>query len=401
MNVRTAILTSVSHLPSMGYLPLEPAIYPTSEDSDGDSDENTDDVDDELAVTKALIMKIKSSLAEVNVPLWKNLAGSPMSKHLIATPLGTSEIAGLNHRLVELYNLGRDSPDLVVGGSAQRSRELTEFRVTPELITELEQFWSKSFVPTIVKVLPYQINIYPPGAEYPAQRDSPVPGVLGTILVGLGSNTPLSRHLLVNGSSWVPNNGDLCAFYSDVWNEVHTSDGFRATIAFKVYAVDPSSPGLSRNESAKIQELLRALPRPCGFLLSHDYSQDPSNLRCSDAVLVANLPAGYQFMPMAVSIDKEYEYDEQSSVGTKVTPLTSQVIAHFSKASRPIDFTPGIIEALYGNLPRDPIPFYTITEGYLWDRQEQDPVHEGDYRRGVPGFLNTVSVNMAVLLPPN
>ena len=394
IDVHRAIKRS-SRLPSIGYLPLESA------DSDDDSSVCSEGSDTDELDMRDVMRDINTCLDEAAVPLVVEHFNSPMSKYPITTPLGISTIAELDGRLEELYGLGTASPfgrgvDTVVDETVRRAREVTNFGVIPEMITELEAFWAKSFFPSQVKVIPYKINIYPADGKFDPHRDTPITGLVGTILVGLGIKGPRSPHLLVGGHEWSCVNGDICAFYSDVIHEVRVSNCYRGTIAFKVYAttqdVMPKSPNI------QLQNLLSKLPHPCGFLLSHRYSCDATQLKGRDEVLVSNLGPDYMLVPVVVSIFKGDQYDDEpATVETTITPLTPEVITFLANTPRASDINnPGVIDKLYQFLPRQAIPFYSITEGFKWKHHKSEGEYTGN--ESLPAFASSVYLNMAVLI---
>jgi hypothetical protein len=80
------------------------------------------------------------------------------------------------------------SQETLIDPSVRHARELiapSNLSVNPFLLNHLAQLWSKYMLPRRVRVETYKLNIYGPGGHFAPHRDTPAPGLVGTILIGL------------------------------------------------------------------------------------------------------------------------------------------------------------------------------------------------------------------------
>lgn len=112
-----------------------------------------------------------------------------------------------------------------------------EIKVNALTTDVLAYLWGKWMEPAHVRVELYKLNVYGPGGKFAAHRDTPETGLVGTILLGLGDTTDAGLRVDGRHTLWDAMGGSFLFFYPDVIHEVlPVTEGYRATLAFKVYA---------------------------------------------------------------------------------------------------------------------------------------------------------------------
>ena len=153
-----------------------------------------------------------------------------------------------------LYARGEPSPfgDLAsqttkIDLSVRQGRELRHgehWTIGPAFVKYLERGWNQSMLPSRVKIVPHKLNMYREGGGFAWHSDTPEPGLIGTVLVGLvetGSEPAFQIKHGTESKHWrcadrhspIPN---IMFFYADCPHMVQVDSGIRATLTFKVFA---------------------------------------------------------------------------------------------------------------------------------------------------------------------
>jgi hypothetical protein len=129
-----------------------------------------------------------------------------------------------------------------------------EISVSGVVTDTLAVLWGRMLQPADVRVELYKLNIYGPGGHFSAHRDTSQTDLVGTILIGLGDTTDVGAGLRLEGRThlWKALPGGSIFFYPDVTHAVcKVTEGFRATLAFKVFAVRSSATLAARDAVLK------------------------------------------------------------------------------------------------------------------------------------------------------
>ncbi|KAJ7634793.1 hypothetical protein FB45DRAFT_909873 [Roridomyces roridus] len=185
-----------------------------------------------------------------------------------------------------------------VVGSTAREIPATEFSVSSNLITKVEELWSESFHQKHVRAEPYKIHLYGPGAPLHKADNGPETDFVGRFFVGLGEriydgrySIPLLKVKKVGG--WDKNHaypGWWVAFYADVdYSIPEIKRGYAAVIEFKIFQQHLEVPEESADVvlRGKLENVLMKLPVPYGILLHHHYPGGTEDLFGLDALMYA------------------------------------------------------------------------------------------------------------------
>ncbi|TFK95901.1 hypothetical protein BDV98DRAFT_608631 [Pterulicium gracile] len=168
------------------------------------------------------------------------------------------------------------------------------FDVDPKIIIAVSDLWSKTLLPSRVRVEPYKIHVYGEGGHFQSHRDTPEAGLVGTFLLGVGDTTYSKGYYYdEEGIRRGAHVGDWVAFYSDVPHAVSTLErGQRAVIAFKIFTLEDSENDTVIQFPTLVTDtrtVLDSIPIPFGLILDHQYPMGTtaSDLTGSDSVLFA------------------------------------------------------------------------------------------------------------------
>lgn len=215
------------------------------------------------------------------------------------------------------------------------AKEFVHFTLDPAFVRTLQ-----AQVDTYVagaSVLPYKLNIYGPGGHFAKHKDTPEQGLIGTLLVGLHqSEDSKYKHLKVCEASWTAHAEHALFFYPDQVHEVVKTQGYRMTLACKVFVsalqprslVAPLTPAMTRLAIA-LDEAKKtgSLQEPFGFLMNHEYSiTELSAWKGNDAHILGTLEhLGYRFVMQPVIVHHTYIGDVEGGDGaiheTAVHPI--------------------------------------------------------------------------------
>ncbi|KAJ7159432.1 hypothetical protein C8R46DRAFT_1224024 [Mycena filopes] len=260
--------------------------------------------------------------------------------------------ADIGERLRRWYEAGAVSgygdikaQETKVDPTVRNAREIpaSEFRVSPDLITTVQDTWAHGFFPTQVRAEPYKIHLYGPGGKFKPHMDTPETDLVGTFLVGLGDTSKNKEggenagalEVKCGESTWYTANvGEWVAFYPDVGHAIHEiASGYRAVIAFKIFRQHQATPEVPADGMLHdIKGVLAKLKQPYGILLHHRYSIGTSELNGFDAALYAaagDTGADVKLLPVLIRwtayIDSSYE--RETKCGAEVFPMTETHIA--------------------------------------------------------------------------
>jgi len=243
--------------------------------------------------------------------------------------------------------------ETAVDETVRSAREIpaTEFSVGRKMLREIEDIWSRFFIPPKVRAEPYKIHLYGPGGHFRSHLDTPEKGLVGTFLIGLADTTTPRNRFKIGTDTYSAGLHKYVAFYPDVAHEVlKIDDGYRGVIAFKLFRADSSqlddSVDRYSETVAHLDVVLKKLKPPFGIHLSHQYEKSMTDPSGFDKILVEaarRLPGTVvRIIPVLRSQgadvnEEEYEYNEAYA---NVYPLTD---AH-------LDFLLGDKEALNRDL---------------------------------------------------
>ena len=162
----------------------------------------------------------------------------------------------------------------VVDATVRSAREAPsdQFTVDEETRRMVERLWAEHFWPSAVRAEPYKLNVYGPGDHFAAHKDTPASGLVGTLLLGLGDGSN-GRFVFPNDEAqdwWSSRLHGWCAFFPSVVHRVtRISEGFRATLAFKLYSTETTPLQATSAQLADITRSLSTIAKPFGLLLQH------------------------------------------------------------------------------------------------------------------------------------
>jgi hypothetical protein len=326
--------------------------------------------------------------------------------------------------------------------SVRSAREIPAdaFSVPPNLLSELESIWANAFYPSRVRAEPYKVHLYGPSGFFEPHRDTPQTGLVGTMLVGLG-DTKSSAALYVGKQtgywrdSFAATRGSWVAFYPDVAHKVvAVKDGFRAVVAFKMFAVSDDTLSLKRKRGedhpspafqaptpvfstiqTKVANALSKIPAPFGLLLAHKYcigTQQPSGFDAALLEAAKTLPARDSYLlPVVVEmsgLSADWFRAKDRRTSSKVYPLTSAHVSAIIAGTREhIDQSGPKDEAYLSRRPRydrasvelvgtdaewiaardvQDIPFYSLdhtTDTLRWKHERHEEDYTGNESSGI------------------
>jgi hypothetical protein len=300
--------------------------------------------------------------------------------------------------------------------------------VSDKFCVSLTENWP--LLPRNVQVVPYKLNVYAPGDHFAPHRDTPTKNLVGTILVSLGAeyDEPGTQKSLwedVKGGLFVHEStkivhwddrytGSTIAFHPDLPHEVAPGKGYRANLAFKVFAIDnlpEVSIGSVESRAAQAQiikykphfEKLCASGQPFGLVLAHNYSLESSWVD-SDAIHVAALYQVQELkifpVPILEKVKYEILYGEPVvDFSSMVYPLTEAHLNHIvNKTEYPVMADPQLQDLFENTM----IPFYQLAkkQGYNWSHDRND-FAEYTGNESQPGDVNSIYLSWALIVIPN
>ena len=320
--------------------------------------------------------------------------------------------------------------------TVRKSREITNFSVSPEIDKEVEAYWEKHFL-IPCQAQPYKINLYRAGDFFKEHKDTPDKELVGTVLIGLGCRfvkdwdfkSFVVKDVLHDESiSWKADKMNVCAFYSDCPHEVQViPDGdqnIRATLSYKIYAAPEAiqKGWISRNPDDKLNLAIDVIYKKLyslvstdidvskangkfGVILSYDYSLHTEALKGADKIFIKAVQrfpkVDYQVIPVLISDSGEWECNdeeapERPTYTSRVYPLTEECIQNALNVPASTQSPPF---SEYRKLPfydlADPKSKRTI--GFLWKSKEVDAVRwTGNESR--PGEIDSLYVQRAVIV---
>lgn len=300
--------------------------------------------------------------------------------------------------------------ETIVDESVRNAREIpaSEFSVSENLLREIENIWSKSFIPSQVRAEPYKIHLYGPGGHFRSHKDTPEKGLVGTFLVGLGDTTQPEARFKIGENTYSAYAAQYVAFYPDVPHEVLKIDeGYRAVIAFKLFRAEQQTENLPDRYSEVISRLdaaLNKLERPFGIYLTHQYEKsmiDPSGFDKLLVEAVRKLPdMSVHIIPVLMisnaSIDEQEA--ECNYAWTSVYPITDSHLNYLlgDKDALTNDSTITWMKGV------DKIPFVQIKGAHLteWSYERNEgPGYTGNESRAHDE--HAVYLSYAVIALPN
>lgn len=322
-------------------------------------------------------------------------------------------------------------------------------------VSYLEQYWYSTMLPADVEVVPYKINMYQEGGGFAWHSDTPEPGLIGTILVGLietrsdkcfkikhdgnqmSWNATGSMYSYSGMSGCLPN---VLCFYADCPHHVQVKKGVRATIAFKVFAkreeedeeetgdtgeeTAESGPeeepvGLTLAKSIAWTQMTNLLSctvwkrSAFGLILSHSYSMHASTLKGNDVQLLNIVLSMSEFqkgllnvslVPVCVVTRFEGgwgECEDPESISITVYTMTDADLDHGTSCIEKMQ-ADNAEENLYGRvntLKLNHVPFLTASSAggkQIMQRYEQFCEHTGNQCQ--PESLESVYMHRAIIV---
>jgi hypothetical protein len=282
-----------------------------------------------------------------------------------------------------------------VDASVRSAKEITSehFTVTPELLSRVQELWSKNFWQTNVVAKPYKINIYGPGDHFKPHKDTPEKDLVGTFLIGLGdtSDGKLTFENTRWGSRWeCAGRGSWTAFFPSVTHEIKPlTKGYRATLALKIYRQGEKCSGRTDGRQDLVQ-LFQGFTKPFGVLFDHQYCIDTDELSGIDSLMLKTLRqlpgATTHLLPVVTTFSgsrwsRISSYDDEST--SSVHPLTEYHINQLlgkphTKAAKK--------EAEWVGALDSSVPFFSLNklgvDGFVWEHhRERAAEHTGNESR--------------------
>ncbi|KAJ6579110.1 hypothetical protein DFH09DRAFT_1447324 [Mycena vulgaris] len=332
----------------------------------------------------------------------------------LASTVGSLVSDGMGERLRQWYEETKVDP------AVRDAREIpvSEFSVSDDLITRVQELWGASFFPRHVRAQPYKIHLYEPGGKFKAHRDTPETDLVGTFLLGLGDTSKTEQggqerafEIKSEGAQWTRHTahlGSWVAFYLDVDHavrEIHS--GHRAVIAFKIFRqhldnrreVPSPAEAKLRNE---IKDVLMQLQKPYGIHLQHHYSAGTAELNGFDAALhaTADETGGLvKLLPVLISWSAYYESYGRGGrdvhCSADVFPITEThvdtVLAHIGAGGKQtsgelfVDLK-GIDAEWINHHSTESIPFYTprfSATSITWKEDVEDAIETRETNPGL------------------
>ncbi|KAJ7159434.1 hypothetical protein C8R46DRAFT_1001679 [Mycena filopes] len=224
--------------------------------------------------------------------------------------------------------------------AVRNAREIpaSEFSVSPDLITKVQDIWAHRFFPTQVRAEPYKIHLYGPGGKFKPHLDTPETDLVGTFLLGLGDTSKTKGDgergaLEIQGDQdkekhrYRANVGHWVAFYPDVDHGVREiASGYRAVIAFKIFRQPQNTPEVPADGMLhQIKDVLAELNAPYGILLHHRYSIRTAELNGFDAALYAaagETGADVKLLSVLIQWSAYNNNEEPAECDAEVFPIT-------------------------------------------------------------------------------
>jgi hypothetical protein len=284
-----------------------------------------------------------------------------------------------------------------------------EFSVSPELIAYVETVWATHFFPTKVRAEAYKINVYGPGGHFQPHKDTPAKDLVGTVLLGLGDTS--DGHLKLEADTSKARVGCVAAFFPSVVHSVaKVSQGYRATLALKVYRTEEEE-ACDDATVKSVADVLSKWPLPFGLLLRHEYSVGTRAMSAVDAVLVQAaklLPrTEVHTLPVVTTLKTSRDVgddvgDSSPTVSSRVYPLTDFHVDQLLKKP-PTKAEPAWLAKVKSLSSGDGLPFFTLsplsTWGLTWRCQfDEGAEFTGNHSR--PEEEDSVYLHHAVVVLP-
>ena len=321
----------------------------------------------------------------------------------------------------ELYNNATNSGfgdmkklETVIDENVRKAKEYNSSECKPSEYykTRCTEFWTEHFFPhKNIDLQFYKMNIYGPGGKFVAHKDTPEPGLIGTVILNIYDKTRYSNKPFILENQPVNfSRNYMIAFFTDVVHEVSPIEsGYRITLVYKVF-VKKEEEGDKKEEENKdtdqmklckqeIVETLKEIKKPYGILLSHEYIlENTVTLKGHDLILEQCLENDkYVTIPVVVKFHADKPVEDQSTCSSSVYPFTDQVIEYISNNSNKQKKAPdwSFISHNCKN-----IPFFSFNinkDGFLWAEKNEDSCeYTGNESRD--GEEDAIYLNYAIIV---
>jgi hypothetical protein len=296
-----------------------------------------------------------------------------------------------------------------VDTSVRSARDVLNFDVSPEMLTDLKRRWDENMYPPCSTIKPYKVHFYGPGDHFAAHKDTPETLLIGTIVITLAvtddfDGGKLVFHHVNDAKDHVKDhnheaednvdetvvfegrwNGQCVMFFPDVVHEVKpVISGYTARAAFKVFGdVRQIVPSFDEASISFAKELFTGLENVnFGVLFGFKYSSDSQILKGIDQKVLEVL---------------------QNIFGTEDTRLIPvSVSATLGERAAVYDVSDDVLEqnmCLAAAEDSKSYPFATLSKGLTWkDEHERGAEYTGNEAR--PESRDSVYVHMAFVHLP-
>lgn len=296
-----------------------------------------------------------------------------------------------------------------------------------------------------LRIVPYKIHFYKEGDFFVPHRDSPEKDLLATIVVNLKGDS--SCFVINSNVSWLPDQGNVCIFYTDFLHEIKPVTGERETITFRVFSDkqrelqneddDDDDYNSSCNNFVTDSDLLQKIlseHQKFGVLLQHGYIAQHLHLseirfKGLDLVLFnflkqweleSKLNFRYHIQPVVVvqtSLGDAYssrpsysssESEEEDGVVTKYRERINlynfnndQDLRRYLTIANLDSYFMDLLNDKTNNLfrPLAPLPVFYLGKGYMVGEKKSCNVHIGNQNTGE--MFQNIYLNLLLVVETN